>query len=280
MRNSKTMTRNTAAALLAVVLCVSGCGQSSGGSTAAGTQDNGGSAGVSSSGINSADDLKGKSIGTQIGTTGFILAGDIEGATVEPYNKGADAVQALKQSKVDAVIIDSETAKEFVKKNDDLMILSDPFDDEEYSIAYKKGNSELGKKLDDALTELKADGTLDSIVSHWIGDEADHVSYSPDESVSRDGVLIMATNAEFPPYESIESGEIVGIDVDMMWAVCDKIGMSLEIENMEFDSIIAAVNSGKADVGAAGMSVTPERQENVDFTQGYATSTQVIIVRK
>ena len=90
----------------------------------------------------------------------------------------------------------------------------------------------------------------------------------------------MATNAEFPPYESMEGGEIVGIDVDMMRAVCDRIGMELEIENMAFDSIIAAVNSGKADVGVAGMSVTPERQKNVSFTQGYAVSTQVIVVRK
>ncbi len=230
--------------------------------------------------INSAEDLKGKTIGTQLGTTGYILAGDIENANVEGYNKGTDAIQALKQAKVDAVIIDSEPAKEFVKKNSDLKILDDPFDEEEYSIAVKKGNTELLTKIDDALTQLKADGTLDAIVSHWIGDAPDHVSYTADSSVTRNGTLVMATNAEFPPYESLDGGNIVGIDVDMMRAVCDKIGMELAIENMEFDSIIAAVNSGKADVGVAGMSVTPERQENVDFTQGYATSKQVIIVRQ
>ena len=214
------------------------------------------------------------------GTTGYIFAGDVENATVEAYNKAADAIQALKQGKIDAVIIDSEPAKVFVQKNDDLTILNDPFAEEEYSIAYKIGNDELGKKIDDALTSLKSDGTLDSIVSHWIGDEADHVPYTPDSSVARNGKLVMATNAEFPPYESMEGGAIVGIDVDMMNAVCDRIGMELEIENMAFDSIIAAVNSGKADVGVAGMSVTPKRQKNVSFTQGYAVSKQVIVVRK
>ena len=66
----------------------------------------------------SADDLKGKKIGAQLGTTGYVYAGDVEDATVEPYNKGADAVQALKQGKLDAVIIDSEPAKAFVAKND------------------------------------------------------------------------------------------------------------------------------------------------------------------
>ena len=149
----------------------------------------------------SADDLKGKKIGAQLGTTGYVYAGDVEDATVEPYNKGADAVQALKQGKLDAVIIDSEPAKAFVAKNDTLKILDDPFAEEEYAIAYKKGNDELGQKLDDALTKLKEDGTLDEIVSHWIGDNADQKSYTPDDSVERDGTLVMATNAEFPPYE-------------------------------------------------------------------------------
>ena len=230
--------------------------------------------------VHSADDLTGKTIACQLGTTGYIFAGDIEGATVEGYNKGADAVQALVQGKADAVIIDSEPAKVFVSKNSSLTILDDPFAVEEYAIAYKKGNDELGSQIDEALTALKADGTLDAITAHWIGDEADYVSYTPDASVSRDGKIVMATNAEFPPYESKEGDQIVGIDADMMRAVCDKLGKELVIEDMAFDSIIAAVDSGKADVGVAGMTVTEERKQNVSFSQGYATTTQVIIVRK
>lgn len=230
----------------------------------------------------SADDLPGKTIGAQLGTTGYIYACDeVENATVEPYNKGADAIQSLKQGKIDAVIIDSEPAKVFVEKNDTLRILDDPFVEEEYAIAYKKGNDELGSKIDDALTHLKDDGTLAEITSHWIGVDADHVPYTPDSSLSRsNGTITMATNAEFPPYESVENGEIVGVDVDMMNAVCDYLDMELVVENMEFDSIIAAVDSGKADVGVAGMSVTEDRLKNVSFTQGYTVSTQVIIVRK
>ncbi|MBR3630317.1 MAG: transporter substrate-binding domain-containing protein [Oscillospiraceae bacterium] len=230
--------------------------------------------------VHTADDLKDKTIACQLGTTGYIFAGDIEGATVEGYNKGADAVQALVQGKADAVIIDSEPAKVFVSRNDSLTILPDPFAVEEYAIAYKKDNTELGKQIDEALTALKADGTLDAITSHWIGDGADYVSYTPDDSVSRDGKIVMATNAEFPPYESKDGDRIVGIDADMMQAVCDKLGKELVIEDMAFDSIIAAVDSGKADVGVAGMTVTEERKQNVSFSQGYATTTQVIIVRK
>ena len=235
--------------------------------------------GVPANTVHTADDLEGKTIACQLGTTGYIFAGDIVGATVEGYNKGADAIQALAQGKADAVIIDSEPAKAFVEKNSKLTILSDPFATEEYAVAYKKGNDELGNKINDALTELKNDGTLDQIVSHWIGDSADQVSYASTATEYPNGQLIMATNATFPPYESTSGGKVVGIDPDMMQAVCDKLGMELVIEDMEFDSIIAAVDSGKADVGVAGMTVTPEREKNVSFTQGYATTTQVIVVR-
>ena len=250
------------AGILTAVLCFSACGNS-----------------VPANTVNSKSDLEGKSIGTQLGTTGYIFAGDVKDATVEAYNKGADAIQALKQAKIDAVLIDMETAKEFVNKNPDLRILDEPFDKEEYSIAYAKGNDELGQKLENALTELKSEGVLDDIVSHWIGDGADHVPYASTAADKPNGTLTMATNAEFPPYESMEGGNIVGIDVDMMTAVCDKLGMELKVENMEFDSIITAVTSGKADVGVAGMSVTEDRLKNVNFTQGYATSTQAIVVR-
>lgn len=75
----------------------------------------------------------------------------------------------------------------------------------------------------------------------------------------------MATNAYFQPYEYYENGTIVGIDVDVATAICDTLGMTLKVEDMEFDSIITAVSSGKADVGIAGMTVTPERQKILTF---------------
>lgn len=104
-----------------------------------------------------------------------------------------------------------------------------------------------------------------------------------EDSSSEEGktdTLVMATNAEFPPYEFYEGKEVVGIDADIMAAVAEELGMKLEIEDMAFDSIITAVSSGKADVGAAGMTVTEDRLENVDFTDTYATATQVIIVKE
>ena len=77
----------------------------------------------------------------------------------------------------------------------------------------------------------------------------------------------------------LKNGEITGIDVDMGWAICDLLGMELKIENIEFDAIINAVQSGKADVGIAGMTITEDRLKSIDFTQPYTTATQVIIVK-
>ena len=241
-------------------------------------------------GVNTVDDLWGKKIGVQLGTTGATYAEDYENAekaaeagvtdlaTVERYNKGADAVLALTQNKVDCVIIDNEPAKKFVEKNPGLAILDEPFAVEEYAMALKKG-SELKDKINTALAELKADGKIEAIIANYIGEDATRTPYTPDETLDRSaGTIKMATNAHFEPYEYYEGEKVVGIDVDIMNAICDKLNMKLEIEDMEFNAIINAVDSGKCDIGVAGMTVTEERLQSVDFTDSYTTATQVIIV--
>ncbi len=91
--------------------------------------------------------------------------------------------------------------------------------------------------------------------------------------------LVLATSADFPPYESIgDNGEYVGIDIEIAQAIADKLGRELVVENMDFDSIISSVASGKADMGMAGLTVTDERKESVDFSNSYATGVQAIIV--
>lgn len=92
-------------------------------------------------------------------------------------------------------------------------------------------------------------------------------------------VLTMGTNAAFAPYEYVdENGKYVGIDVEIAQAIADKLGMTLEIEDMEFDSIVTSVKTGAVDFGMAGMTVTEDRKKEVDFTNTYATGKQVVIV--
>jgi ABC-type amino acid transport substrate-binding protein len=94
-----------------------------------------------------------------------------------------------------------------------------------------------------------------------------------------DGVLTMGTNASFPPYEYYDGSKIVGIDAEIAQMIADKLGMTLDIQDMDFGSIISSVQGGKIDIGMAGMTVTDERKQNVDFTDSYAKGVQVVIVK-
>lgn len=92
--------------------------------------------------------------------------------------------------------------------------------------------------------------------------------------------LVMATNANFPPYEYMEGEEYKGIDIEMAQALADKLNMELVIENVDFGGIVAGVETRKYDVGIAGMTVTDERKEQVNFSDSYATGVQVVIVKE
>lgn len=235
--------------------------------------------------VNSAEDLEGKRIGVQIGTTGDIYVSDYEGddagTTIERYNKGNDAAQALSQGKIDAVVIDEEPAKAFAAVNPELIILEEEFANEDYAICIGKDKGELKQKINDALAQLGKDGTLESIKKNYVGedDEKGKFPYEKKEVQRGNGKLIVATNAAFKPYEYYDNGVMTGFDIDMMQAICDVLGMELKMEDMEFDSIINAVQSGKADVGASGMTITEDRLKNIDFTDSYVSAKQVILVK-
>lgn len=265
MKNGK-----KAAALLAVfwMLILTGCG-------------------VPENRVNAPEDMEGKTIGVQLGTTGDIYVkdeyeGDEAGTKMERYKKGTDAVQSLKQGKIDCVVIDSQPAQEFVEKNSDLRILETEYAEEEYAIAISKENAERKEQINAALKELREEGVLDQIVANYIGDDTKGTCpYESPKDVQRsNGTLVMATNATFKPYEFYENGKIVGIDAEMAQAIADKLGMELKILDMDFDSIINAVQAGKADIGVAGLTVTEERLGSIDFTDSYAKAKQVVIVRQ
>lgn len=92
--------------------------------------------------------------------------------------------------------------------------------------------------------------------------------------------LILGTEATFPPFESVENDKIVGFDIDLMQAICDKLGYKMEIKNIGFDALIPALRSGQIDVIAAGMDATPDRRKQVDFTDVYYHGGYVIVVKK
>lgn len=92
-------------------------------------------------------------------------------------------------------------------------------------------------------------------------------------------VLTVYTNAEFPPFEYLANNKPVGVDMQIAQAIADELGMELQIQNVKFDTILTSISSGKGDLGIAGITVTPERAESVDFSNNYATSTQYILYK-
>lgn len=157
-----------------------------------------------------------------------------------------------------------------------LKILDTEYAIEDYAICVAKEDTDLLEKINTALAELQADGTAQAIVDKYIsGVENDLVFQSDVEGKEE---IHMATNAQFPPYEYYDGDKIVGIDAEMAAAIADKLGMKLVIDDMEFDSIITSVQTGKSDFGMAGMTVTEDRLKNINFSTSYATGIQSIIV--
>lgn len=235
--------------------------------------------------ITSEDDLKDKKLGVQNGTTGAIIAEDYidpdKGGQVINFNTYSEAVLALNQNKIDCLIIDEQPAKAFAAKNEGLKIVDKELTDEDYAAVIAKSQPDLLESVNTALKELKDDGTLDKIVKSYIPDEGEEAgSYHYTQTVTDGEKLKLATSADFPPYEYHEGEGIVGIDIEIAYAIADKLGKVVEIQDMKFDSIIPAVDSGKADIGFSGFTVTDERKKQINFTETYAHSKQVMLVKE
>lgn len=97
-----------------------------------------------------------------------------------------------------------------------------------------------------------------------------------------DGIIKMGVSADFPPFESYADDAVtfVGFDIDLMQEICNRLGMELQIQDMNFDSIVAAVQTGKLDVGVSGITITDERKESVAFSDPYFVASQSILVTK
>lgn len=171
-------------------------------------------------------------------------------------------------------------------KNDDpkanadakLAILDTEYITEDYAIAVAKEDPQLLTDINNALVALKADGTVKKIQDKYIsGVEHDLVFQ---QNVEGKEEIKMGTNAEFPPYEFKEGDAIVGIDAEIAAAIADKLGKKLVIEDMAFDGTIPALQAGKIDFIMAGLTVTEERKQSVNFTESYATGVQVVIVKE
>ncbi|MBQ8141140.1 MAG: transporter substrate-binding domain-containing protein [Clostridia bacterium] len=155
---------------------------------------------------------------------------------------------------------------------------------EKYAFAVAKENTELKEKANELLKELKDSGELDTIINSFFDGSATFTYQNPVTSVptgaDRDNYLVVATNAYFPPFEYYEGDKLTGVDMKIASLLAEKLGKTLYIYDMEFDSVITSVKNGDSDIGMAGMTVNEERLKTIDFTNEYYESAQVLIVRE
>ena len=155
---------------------------------------------------------------------------------------------------------------------------------EEYAFAIAKENTELKEAANQLLADLKASGELDKIINSFFDGTAEFLYENPVSAVptgdERANYLVVATNAYFPPFEYYEGNKLTGVDMKIASLLAEKLGKTLYINDMEFDTVITSVKNGASDIGMAGMTVNEERLKTIDFTTEYYESAQVLIVRE
>ncbi len=188
---------------------------------------------------------------------------------------------ALQTGKIDAFPSD-EIALEMMRGQGSEMTVLEPYMDH-YSIGFVFAKNPEGRSLRDEMdawmTEAKESGVLDKMLDKWLhADEAD--KYMPDyeDLPAENGTLVFATEAGFPPFDYMRSGEVVGFEVEMAIAFCASRGYGIEIIPMNFDGILPALQSGRIDFSASGFAITPERMESINFSQPYYSGGTKIVV--
>lgn len=153
--------------------------------------------------------------------------------------------------------------------------------DEQYAFAVAKGNDELLSTANTVLDEIKSNGKLDELISKYFGDASDDIKYYDAGEVDKSKKqLVVATNTPFSPFEYKVGNKYCGIDIEIAEMIAEKTGAELVIMDMDFDAILTAVETGKADIAMAGLTYSEKRAQIVNFTNTYYNASQVIICKE
>ena len=217
------------------------------------------------------DDLNGQPIGVQTGTSfGPMMESIFPKSKISYFNSNSDLVTALTSNKIVSFPVDEPVIRYIMGENDKITYIPEYLEPFEFGFVFRK--NEDGKKLRDEFNEfirqVQSDGTLDEMQNIWFGsDESKKVLPALEELPGPNGLLTMATEALYPPFEYVNENKIVGYEIDLAIRFCEKNGYKLEIKNMSFDSILPSIQSGKYNFGCSGFTITEERAESVYFSE-------------
>ncbi len=151
--------------------------------------------------------------------------------------------------------------------------------DEQYALGVAKDDPELLAKVNEYIKKIKEDGTFDAIVDKYFGEGTPTAVVSAKADSSKDQ-LVVATNSEFAPFEYKEGGNFYGIDMELVKGLADYLGKELVILDVDFNAVTQSVESGHADLAAAGLTINPDREKAVTFSDSYYLASQVLIVKE
>ena len=225
-------------------------------------------------------------IGVQGGTTGqYFVDGDeswgfdgLSGYVGAPYNNGGLAVNSMKNGQVKYVVLDQAPALQLEKKIDGIKVIDVPLTEEVYAFGVDKEQPELLAAINATLATLKATGALDVIIAAYAEGKGEAFASAEYDANRQDEQLVVATNAEFAPFEYKEGDKFAGIDMAIAKLVADTLGLELVIKDMDFDAVVTSVGKNGVDVAMAGLTVNEEREEMVNFSVDYYNAAQVLIV--
>ena len=156
-------------------------------------------------------------------------------------------------------------------------IINVPLTQESYAFAIAKENNEIKNAVNAYLNKIKENGELEAIINSFFNGKADFAHVNPK---SKEGCLVVATNAYFPPFEYYNGNKLTGIDIYLANEIAKTLGKSLYVEDMDFSAVIPSVQKGNCDIGMAGLTINEDRRRLVDFSMEYYQSSQVLVVRE
>ena len=217
-------------------------------------------------------------VGVQKGTTSKMYADVLKGVEVASYDTFALAAKDMKNGNVDYVVVDKTTAKALCDEIDGLKIIDIPLSSENYGIAVDKAQDSLKDQINTILADKWAD--IASIMAKYeAGLEATYVGVeSAEKNVDNAaGQLVVATNAEFAPWEYLEGDKYYGIDMEIANLIATELGLELVIEDMDFDNVVGSVGKQGIDIAMSGITITAERMDVVNFCNPYYTESIVVV---
>lgn len=221
-------------------------------------------------------------IGVMTGSTGErYVDSNLPNAKKSSYSNILDAIVALEAGKIDAAIMADTTAINAAAKNNDLIAKTDNYlIDEPICIGVKKDNNEIFKSVDDIISKLKIDGTLEDMKKRWIKTDGSQVEPANIQVALGESLKVGVAPGEEPFCYIEENSELKGFDIELANRIALELNRKVEFVQMDFSALIASLQSGKVDILVSLITATEERKKAIDFTQTYYESGQIVLMKK